>query len=100
MRRAEAVLDAADDAMRVETVALEIDDRVDDVLNDFWPGERARLGDVADEDHRRPAALSEIHQVHAAVAKLRDRPWRRRQVRLVDHLDRVDDDDRGRNLVD
>ena len=48
--RPEAVLDAADDAVGVKAIALEVDDGIDDVLDDLGPGQRAGLGDVADDD--------------------------------------------------
>src|SRR5690349_3519614 len=70
--RAEAVLHAADDAVAVVAVALEVDDGVDDVLDDFRSGERARLGDVADEDDGDAGEFREVDQVHAALAQLRD----------------------------
>jgi hypothetical protein len=61
----------------------------------FGPGERAGLGDVADEEDRDAGQFREVDQVHAAVAELRDAARGGGQVGLVDHLDRVDHDDGG-----
>ena len=55
--RAEAVLDGPQQAQGVVALALERQHGVDDVLEHAGPGERAVLGDVADEhDRRRRAA--------------------------------------------
>ena len=97
--RAKAVLHAANNAVRVEPIAFEVDDGIDDVLDDLGPGERALLGDMADEHDRDPAALGEVDEFHAAFAQLRDRARGGRQVRLIDHLDRVDDHHAGVDLV-
>jgi diguanylate cyclase (GGDEF)-like protein len=97
---AEAVLDAADDAVAVEAVAFEIDDGVDDVLDDLGAGERAGLGDMADEDDGGAAGFGEIDQFHAAIAKLGDRAGGGGEIGLVDHLDRIDHDDGGLEFVD
>ncbi len=48
--RAEAVLERAHQAEARVRVALEVEHRVDDVLEHARPGERAFLGDVADQD--------------------------------------------------
>src|SRR5207249_3017078 len=48
--RAEAVLDRANHAMRVMPLALEVQDRIDDMLERFGAGEAAVFRDVADED--------------------------------------------------
>ncbi len=53
--------------------------------------ERAFLGHMPDKEDRRSAGLGHVDQFHAAVAELRHRARRRRQLRLVDHLDRIDD---------
>ena len=55
--RAEAVLDGAQHAQRVRAVALEVEHRVDQVLEHARAGERALLGDVADEEARDAARL-------------------------------------------
>ena len=55
VRRAEAVLRRAQDAVLVVAVALELEDAVDEVLEHARPGDRAVLRHVADEDAwRRP----------------------------------------------
>jgi hypothetical protein len=68
VRAAEAIFHAADDAVAVESIAFEIDDRIDDVLDDLWPGQCAGLGNVPDENNRHPARLGKINQIHTAIA--------------------------------
>ena len=52
VRRAEAVLDGAQDAELVAALAFEVEDGVDHVLDHAGAGDLAVLGDVADEDRR------------------------------------------------
>ena len=91
----EAVFDAADDAMRVVAVALEVDDGVDDVLEELRAGEDALLGDVANEHDGRAGGFGEGDEHHGAFAKLCDRAGGGGDVGLVGHLDRVEDEDVG-----
>ena len=56
--RAEAVLDRADQPQRRVPVALEVQHHVDEVLEQPRAGDRAVLGDVADEDGRDAAVLA------------------------------------------
>ena len=80
---AEAVLDRAHQAEARMRVALEIEHGVDDVLQHARPGERAVLGDVADEDDAGARSLGEARQLRRALAHLRHRAGRRLQrVRL------------------
>ncbi len=76
-------------------VALEIEHRVDDVLEHARAGDRALLGHVADEDHDDVALLGEPRQLRRAFAHLRDAARRGCQRLGVHGLDRVDDDDFG-----
>src|SRR5438045_1568721 len=100
MCRAESVLHAANNPMRVKTITFEIDHSVNNVLNNLRPRERASLGDVPDEEHRDAGRLREVDELHTATAKLRDRSRRRGQIGLVNHLDRIDDHNSGIALVD
>ena len=52
VRRAEAVLHRAQDAMRVVAVAFELEDAVDEVLEHARAGDGAVFRHVADEDRR------------------------------------------------
>ncbi len=80
----------------VPGVALERHHRVDHVLDDARSGDLAVLGDMADEDHRRAAALREPDQRLRRAAHLGDGSGRRFD-RLGPHrLDRVDDGERRR----
>ena len=92
--RAEAVLGRPQQPQRAVALALERQDRVDEVLEGLRPGERAVLGHVADEDDRDPVALGELHQPERRLADLADAAGR--PVELVDGrgLDRVDDEQR------
>ena len=55
--RAEPVLHAAQQPVGVEGVALQVEHRVDDVLQHLGPGDGALLGDVADEEDWRALSL-------------------------------------------
>ena len=89
--RAEAVLDRAQDAELVAAVALEVEHRVDHVLEHAGPGDLAVLGDVADQEQGRAAALGEADQLVRAAAQLGDRAGRRLDAVDVHGLDRIDD---------
>ena len=55
--RAEAVLDRAQQAVMLGAVALEIQDRIDHVLDHLRAGDLAVLGDMANEEHGAAGAL-------------------------------------------
>ena len=86
--------------MGVKAIAFEIDHGVDDVLDDLGAGESSGFRDMAHEDHGDPGRFRQVNQIHTAVTQLRDRAWCRGDIRLVDHLNRIDDDDGGAGLVD
>src|SRR5206468_12437106 len=88
--RSETVLRRAQDAERVETLALEVEDGVDDVLEDARPRDRALLRDVADEEDRNVLALRELEEPRGALAELRDPAGSGRDLVGVHRLDRVD----------
>ena len=92
--RPEPVLRRAEQPQRRVPLALEVDDRVDEVLERLGPGDRAVLRHVADQHDRDPVALREVHQPQRRLADLADAPAA--PVELVDGrgLDRVDDDAR------
>ena len=71
-RRSEAVLDAAQDAVRVTGVALELQDHVHDVLQDLRSGDGPVLGDVSDKDDGDTALLGHAEQGRGAFAHLGD----------------------------
>jgi hypothetical protein len=50
--RAESILHRANDPMRMMTFSLEVEHRIDDVLERFGSGEAAILGDVSDQQRR------------------------------------------------
>ena len=70
VRRAEAVLRRAQDAVRVVAVALELEHAVDEVLEHARAGDRAVLGHVADEDRRDARLLRDAQQPGRRLAHL------------------------------
>ena len=73
------------------TVALELEDAVDEVLEDARPRHRAVLRDVADEDRRDPVLLRDAQQARGGLAHLRYRAGSRAELARVQRLHRVDD---------
>ena len=91
---AEPVLHRAHDAVRVMLLALEIEHRVDDVLERLRAGEIAVLRDVADEKGRDVLPLRGEQQLRCGLAHLADAAGRRLELEREDGLDRIDDDER------
>ena len=71
-----AVLHPAQDAKGVAGIALEIQHRVDHVLDDARSGDLPILGDMADQYHRGAGFLGEAGECLRRGADLRDRAWR------------------------
>ena len=92
--RAEAVLHRAHDAVGVMPLALEVEHRVDDVLEHLGPGQRAVLGDVADDERRHVLALGREQQLRRRLAHLGDAARRRLQLGREHGLDRVEHEQR------
>ena len=90
---AEAVLDRPQHPKAAARLALEVEHRVDHVLQHPRPGDGALAGDMADQEQDGAAGLGEAHQPRGALAYLGDRAGGRLQGLGVDRLDRVDDDD-------
>ncbi len=74
-------------------IALEIEHRVDDVLEHARPGDGAFLGHVSDDEQRRAGALGVARELRRALAYLRHRAGRRLQCFGPHRLDRVDHGD-------
>ncbi len=92
--RAVAVLHRAQDAELVAAVAFEIERRIDHVLQHPGAGERALLGDVADQHQGEAAGLGEADQLGGAGADLGDGAGGAVE-RIQPHgLDGIDDDER------
>ena len=83
---------ARDDTMRVVLLALEVQDRVDDVLERLRAGEVAVLGDMADEERRDVLALGGKEKLGRRLAYLTDTPGRRLELEREHRLNGVDDD--------
>ncbi len=77
-------------------LSLEVQHRVDDVLERLRPGDAAALRDVADDEHGRAALLREAHQPRGAFAHLSDVARRALEVGREHGLNRIDDERRGR----
>ena len=72
LRRAEAVLVRAQDAVRA-AVTLELQHDVDEVLERLGAGEATVLGDVTDDDRGRARGLGVLGEARRALADLRER---------------------------
>ncbi len=90
VHRAEAVLERADQAEAGMGVALEIQHGIDDMLQHARPGQRAFLGDMADQDHGDRAALGQPGELCRAFAHLRHRAGCGSELFGIHGLDRVD----------
>ena len=91
--RPEAVLRRAEQPQGRVPLALEVDDRVDEVLERLRTGDRAVLRHVADEDDGDAVALREVHQPERRLADLADAAGGPVELVHGRRLDRVDDDD-------
>jgi hypothetical protein len=97
--RTEAVLDGAEEPHAAVPVALEVEDRVDDVLEDARSRDRPLLGDVADQQGGPPRGLRLGDERGRAFAHLGDASRRRRELARVESLDRVDEQEVGRDRL-
>ena len=91
VRRAEAVLHRANHAMGVMLLALEVEHRVDDMLEHLGSGQAAVLRDMADENRRQVAALCREQQIGRRLPDLSHAARSRLQLQREHRLDRVDD---------
>ena len=92
---AEAVLYGSEDAIHVMLVALELYDRVDDVLKDLGSGERTLLIDMSDKDDGCAGGLGVTEQGGGALPYLRDAAGAALHVLGGESLDGVDDQEFG-----
>ena len=81
-------------------VALELYDGIDDVLQNLRTGQRALLGDVADENDGNAARLGKAQQSRGTLAHLGNGTGRGLDVLGHDGLDGVDDDKLWLHLFD
>jgi hypothetical protein len=98
--RAEPVLDRAQHPEPGVAVALEVEHHVDEVLEHPGPGDRALLGDVADDDRGDVAGLGDPDQRGGDLLDLGDAAGHTLDTRGADRLDRVDDQQCGPGLLD
>ncbi len=97
---AEPVLHGPDHPEARVAVALEVQYDVDDVLEHAGPGDRAVLGDVADEDGGDVAGLGHPDQGRRHLLDLGDAAGHPLEVGGTDRLDGVDDQQARSHLVD
>ena len=97
---AEAVLDAAQDAVEVVLVALELQHGVHNVLQHLRSGQRAFLVYMSDEQDRGAAALGILEQGSRTLANLCERTGRGLHALRLYRLYGVDDDKVGLHLFD
>src|SRR6266540_1760442 len=100
VHRPEAVLERADQAKALVRVALEIEHRVHDVLDHARAGDRALLGDVADQHDDGAAPLRIAGEMRHAFAHLCDRAGSGSEALRIERLDRVDDSDLWLRLLE
>src|SRR5262245_59479339 len=81
-------------------LALEIKDRVDNVLEGFRAGDRPFLVDVADEKNRDRQILGQHEELPGDLADLRDGARGAFEFFRKNGLDRIDDDRPGLHLMD
>src|SRR4051794_34980212 len=78
--------------MLQHSLALEVEHGIDDVLERFWTGDAAALGDVPDGKDRGLGLLCEPHQPCGALTHLANVSRRALEIGSEDRLDRIDDD--------
>ena len=76
VRRAEAVLGGAEDAVGAVAVALELKDAVDEMLEDSGPGDGTVLRHVADEEDGDAGLLGDSQEAGGCFPDLSDRAGR------------------------
>src|SRR5262249_15279545 len=92
---AEAVLDAAQEAVGMVALALEVEHGVHNVLEGAGTGYGALFGDMANDEDGYVTAFGKAHQAEGAVADLADAAWGRNDLGGGDGLDGVHDDEGG-----
>ena len=95
-----AVLDAAQNAVHIVLVTLELDNRINDVLQDFRSCQRALLGDVSDEDDGYAARLGKTEQGSGTLTNLGDAAGTALHILGRNGLDGVDDHQLGLYFLD
>src|SRR4030095_8040095 len=87
---AEPVLHGANHTVRMMPLALEVQHRVDHVLEHLGAGEAAVLRDVADEHRRNVQSLGSKQKLRGRLAPLADGARRRLELDREDGLDGID----------
>ena len=95
-----AVLHRSHEPQAGVPVALELDHDVDEVLEHARAGDRAVLGDVADEEHRDATGLRGLDQRGGDLAHLGDVAGGALDLGAADGLHGVDDDEVGVERLD
>lgn len=93
--RAEAVFDAPQEPQFVLTVAGQLENGIDHVLEQFGPGDGAFFGDVTDDDHRDIGFFGGTDEEAGAIPDLGGRAGGGRIIFRRNGLNRVDNDEIG-----
>ena len=89
---AETVFVRAHDAILRAVLALEVQDRIDEVLEQSRPRDRTVFRDVTDDEGRAIGTLRELHQRGRAIAYLRDASRERFHAGQRHRLNGIDDE--------
>ena len=90
LRRTESVLHAAHHARRGMPIAFEAEHDINKMLEQLRSRERSFFRDMPNENHAATCRLRETNKIETTAAQLRDRSWRRRHIRAMHQLNRVD----------
>lgn len=99
-RAAEAVLGGAEYAVKILVVAFELQDGVDNVLEDLWPGQRTFFGDVSDQKDGNSGGLGVLKQSGGTFTDLTDTSGSRFKSVGRNGLYGVDNDNAGCQFLD
>ena len=86
--------------MRVMTLAFEVQDGIDDVLERLGASQAAVLRDVADQERRNVVALCRKQELRRRLANLADAAGRRLKLQREHGLDRIHDHQRRLHAAD
>ncbi len=89
--RSESILDAAQQAVGVKAIALQIEHGIDNVLQHTRARDRPSLGHVTNQEQRDPLRLCQSQEGRSTCFDLADAPGRGFQLIGRDSLDRVHD---------
>src|SRR6185312_6513345 len=89
MGRPEAIFDAAQQAVRMITLALKIKDGISDMLQSLWTCDGSFLGDMPDDKDGSVGVLCQLHQLQRTFTYLADAAWSRCEMAREDRLNGI-----------